>query len=341
VTASIDQRAAWVAAFVEAHHALPVIKRDKTVEVETKQGGRFSYAYADLAQILEAVGPILKDHGLAIAQEVVSDEDRVGVVTKVFHQDGWMEMFGPVYLFGGDDPQSAGSAITYARRYSLVAALGIATESDDDAVSVIRQMAAENQVSIEDPHCPACLVINGELIALTKEKTRNNRTYWRCANRGQACAGWTESNGKVYSLSLWVEDGDDPDDWQALSDRYLRSKGIYPLNQGSVGAEVVLHVRDQVARTLGITDDEEPFEYGGGGGPTMEEVNEAVYFAIPALIAEGLIDEEIVEKGAGEEDQMRKLKAMAMAIPMRLADQWIASATAFLDPDVEDREEEE
>lgn len=324
----VGQRKAWVEAFVAAQHDLPVLKRDKTVEVETKTGGHFTYSYADLAAILEAVDEVLARHELAVAQEVVSDAgEGIGVVTRIYHAAGWCEVFGPMYLFRPDDPQQAGSAITYARRYALTAALGIATETDDDAVSAARGSSPSIAVSVEDPHCPACLTYNGELVALTKQETAKGKIYWRCSNRGRDCPGFTMSGDKAYSLSLWVEGDDDPDDWEALSDRWLRSKGIFPLSQDSVGPEVLIHVRDEVMRTVGWV-----------GDPT-EELTEAIYGAVAMLLAEGRLDDDVVERGGEYEGTEQKLKAMAMAIPMRLADEWTANAASLID--LEARKEEE
>ncbi len=122
----------WAKAFVAAQAEMPEITKDKTVMVKTKTGGSFKYSYADLAMILSKVRPVLAKNGLAVAQDVSIVSGQVSVTTRIYHVEGDVESFGPVVLNGGNDAQAAGSAITYARRYALCAALNIAADDDDD-----------------------------------------------------------------------------------------------------------------------------------------------------------------------------------------------------------------
>lgn len=95
--------------------------------------GQYSYTYADLGTVLDAVTPILAEHGLAALQDVRSNHEHktVEVSTILVHAGGgWLE-FGPLAFPATSNPQQTGSAITYARRYTLSAALGIAAEDDD------------------------------------------------------------------------------------------------------------------------------------------------------------------------------------------------------------------
>ena len=118
----------WTKAFVAAQAEMPPIPKNKTV-----QTNNFSYSYADLPDILDAVRPVLVKHGLGIGQTVeASGPGTVAVTTRIYHSAGHAETFGPLTLPAGSNAQSAGSAITYARRYSLCAALGIAADEDDD-----------------------------------------------------------------------------------------------------------------------------------------------------------------------------------------------------------------
>lgn len=96
--------------------------------------------YASLPGIIDHVRPVLASHGLAVTQETITADTgpgaRIGVVTRITHRSGeWLE-FGPLWLMPTKpDPQAAGSAITYARRYALAAALGIAADEDDDGTA--------------------------------------------------------------------------------------------------------------------------------------------------------------------------------------------------------------
>lgn len=127
-----DPKAEWAAAFTAAQAAMPSIPKSKRATIETRGGGGYSYAYADLPSIIEAIQPVLKAHGLAVAQSVTGGDGQVGVETRIYHTAGHVESFGPLHLPAGGDARSVGSAVTYARRYALCAALGIAADEDDD-----------------------------------------------------------------------------------------------------------------------------------------------------------------------------------------------------------------
>jgi hypothetical protein len=138
-----EARAAWIAAFHKAHHDLPTIGKDTTVKIETSGGGSYTYKYAPLPEIIEKVAGILKGNGFSIAQDVTGDGATVGVSTRIYHKEGWVETFGPLALKVTGDAKAAGSAITYARRYALCAALGIAPDEDDDGAEASKPEPVE------------------------------------------------------------------------------------------------------------------------------------------------------------------------------------------------------
>jgi hypothetical protein len=120
------------AAFIAFAAEVPPIPMDKVAVVDTRSGGSYTYRYADLADLLALVRPLLARHGLAVTQDVQTVDREARVTTFVLHVSGGSLAFGPLGLPLGDTPQGTGSAITYARRYALLAALGLATEEDDD-----------------------------------------------------------------------------------------------------------------------------------------------------------------------------------------------------------------
>lgn len=87
--------------------------------------------YADLAAIRDAVTPALTKHGLAVTQTPTFHGETFVLVTTLRHVSG--ETVESVYPLPLDKPQVMGSALSYARRYSLAAMCGIAAEEDDDA----------------------------------------------------------------------------------------------------------------------------------------------------------------------------------------------------------------
>jgi hypothetical protein len=104
----------------------PKIKKDATNPF-------FKNKYASLDGILETVLPILHKHGLFIIQNPINDGDRVGVRTDIYHSKGGEFLTDKfTVVLAKNDPQGAGSAITYCRRYAITAMLGLNVEEDDD-----------------------------------------------------------------------------------------------------------------------------------------------------------------------------------------------------------------
>lgn len=99
-----------------------------------KDNPYFKSKYVALDGLLDAVRPVLAANGLSFIQSPVSNGQDMGVATLLMHDSGeWIES-DPFMLHAvKNDPQAGGSAITYARRYSLSAVLGVAWDDDDDA----------------------------------------------------------------------------------------------------------------------------------------------------------------------------------------------------------------
>lgn len=124
----INELATALASFQSEVNA---IQKDRTAKVKMKNGGEYTYAYADLATVIETCKPHLAKHGLSVTQMTEASEKGFFLVTIVMHKSGqWISGLYPLPREG--DPQEIGSEITYARRYSLCAALGVAAEEDDD-----------------------------------------------------------------------------------------------------------------------------------------------------------------------------------------------------------------
>lgn len=122
---------------------------------ETAQAGNRTYKYLNLATILKTIKPVFEKHGLAFSQRVTFDntgETRqvIGTVeTIIFDNEEQMVACSYPFLVTGD-PQQVGSAITYARRYSLYAVLGIFPDKDDDgAYAKQRYDTADRTISAE------------------------------------------------------------------------------------------------------------------------------------------------------------------------------------------------
>jgi hypothetical protein len=92
----------------------------------------FKSKYANLEEVLDTAKPVLDKHGLTLTQfPCGGTADTVGLATMLAHDSGQWIVATVQMPLSKRDPQAAGSAISYARRYSAMAALGMAAEDDD------------------------------------------------------------------------------------------------------------------------------------------------------------------------------------------------------------------
>ena len=100
--------------------------------LKTSTNPHFRSRYADLSACVEAVMDGLNNNGIALVQQLHEAEHGVTVETVFIHESGEMLNCGKLFVPATkQDAQGFGSALTYARRYSLMAACGIAPEDDD------------------------------------------------------------------------------------------------------------------------------------------------------------------------------------------------------------------
>lgn len=118
--------------FAEVLNEVPNFTTD-----ETAQAGSRTYKYLNLATLLKNIKPVFEKHGLAFTQKVTYNNPGDGrqilgsVETIIFDETDQMTVCEYPFFVTGD-PQQVGSAITYARRYSLTTILGIFPDKDDD-----------------------------------------------------------------------------------------------------------------------------------------------------------------------------------------------------------------
>lgn len=98
---------------------------------QTADTGQYRYDYADLASVLRYARPLLAKNGFLLMQAVETEQGRVVVTSTFMHRTGAWLAAPPFTVRCADTAQGAGSGMTYARRYSALAALGVATADDD------------------------------------------------------------------------------------------------------------------------------------------------------------------------------------------------------------------
>lgn len=134
--------------------------------LKTNTNPHFRSKYADLSACVEAVIDALNDQGIALIQQTHECSDGVIVETTFLHESGEMLSSGKLHVPAAKhDPQGYGSALTYARRYSLMAACGIAPE-DDDGNAASRRQSNPDPIPATFRSSPTM----GEMDALSKEQ---------------------------------------------------------------------------------------------------------------------------------------------------------------------------
>ena len=108
--------------------ALVAAQADFDAVPKTDTNPFFKSKYAGLPTVVKSATPILTKHGLAISQFVDGD----GLTTYLLHTSGQFIAHTMTLHLIKQDPQSQGSAITYARRYAYMSALGLVADEDDD-----------------------------------------------------------------------------------------------------------------------------------------------------------------------------------------------------------------
>jgi methionine aminopeptidase len=101
----------------------------------------YNSQYATLDEILEIVKPICNKNGVSLVQDI----NGLQISTMLIHESGeWIQQEGLTLPNEKNTAQGAGSAVTYGRRYSLSAMLGIATEQDDDGNGAQKPQQSQN-----------------------------------------------------------------------------------------------------------------------------------------------------------------------------------------------------
>lgn len=152
----MSDKASIYAAFVKA-------QREFAPALKTATNPHFKSRYADLATCVEAVLDALNNHGIGLMQRTYPDDSGVTVETVFVHESGESIDGGKLHVPAAkQDPQGYGSALSYARRYSLMAACGIAPEDDDGNAASARPAPAKPAAKAKD--APSLPPVTPEMI---------------------------------------------------------------------------------------------------------------------------------------------------------------------------------
>lgn len=124
-----------------ANIAVALSKAQAGVKVAVKDSvnPHLKSKYADLGSVFDACREVLADNGLSVVQMPVTDEPGyIALETMLLHASGEFIASRARVRLQKDDPQGAGSGLTYLRRYALSAAMGIVADEDDDGHAASR-----------------------------------------------------------------------------------------------------------------------------------------------------------------------------------------------------------
>lgn len=168
-----------VKSLVKAKASFGAIKKDK-------RNPAFKTSYASLDAILAAVDPSLCANGLVVIQTFEAGEAPV-LVSRLIHESGEViESRYPLPVIG--DPQKFGAAITYARRYSICALLGVTADEDDDGAAAV---PSSEQVRRQ--------ALDADLVKLVKQ------LGWD-ANGSEQAKAWIKAQYGVNTRAQLTED---------------------------------------------------------------------------------------------------------------------------------------
>lgn len=188
--------------------ATALVKAQKQFQpaLKTSTNPHFRSRYADLSACVEAVIDALNANGIYLLQKNYDCADGVMVETVFVHESGEMLECGIVHFPAvKKDPQGYASALTYARRYSLMASCGIAPEDDDgNAASkpVTKISATQGEWEKLTPDRQA--VVQSVLDAIMERVVADDiygayENYTGIENQDEKIALWSKLDSKVRS----------------------------------------------------------------------------------------------------------------------------------------------
>lgn len=117
--------------------------------VKNKSNPAFKSKYADLGAVLDACKEPLAKHGLLLVQTIEMTELRPVLLTRIYHAESGECIESRYPLPSEGTPQQLGSAISYSKRYSIMAMLAMQSE-DDDGNAASAKPDPSSQVPLND-----------------------------------------------------------------------------------------------------------------------------------------------------------------------------------------------
>jgi hypothetical protein len=168
--------------------------------VKGKTNPAFRSKYADLSSVVDAIKPALSEHGLWFRQITHPADGGVCVETVIHHASGEFLACGPLFVPASkQDAQGFGSAMTYARRYSLMAAFGVPAE-DDDANGAVASRPAQKPAERIDT-AEATMVLDSLREAAMGGLDALQERFKKIPNSDTKAAVWAKHQGELKAVA--------------------------------------------------------------------------------------------------------------------------------------------
>jgi hypothetical protein len=136
---AMQAKEAWYAAMAQFQATCPAIFKTKTARIHTARAS-YAYAYSPLDEILSVIHPVMGQLGLSVGWKTRIELTAAVANCRISHELGHTEESGEFVIpieksedgRGATPAQRVGIAMTYAKRYSLLGAIGMAPEDDED-----------------------------------------------------------------------------------------------------------------------------------------------------------------------------------------------------------------
>lgn len=197
-------------AFLAAQQEMPGLQR-------TGINPHFKNRYVPLEELIEKIVPVLNKHGIVLTQLPTIHEGQPALTTKLIHTTGSIIETTMPLLCAKDDPQGQGSAITYARRYALLAMLGISADVDDDAERTRHNGQAPRptvptpeQADVRPPVCKTHGAMRFRKAGVSTTSGKPYTSFWACVERECKTsvnhADWLSQSQQMEAPSIVSQD---------------------------------------------------------------------------------------------------------------------------------------
>lgn len=219
-----EAKAAWHRAMAEFQRQCPPIRKTRTARITTRTGGGYQYSYAPLGEIMDKIAPVMGPLGLSVSYRVSHEPEAIVAVARVSHELGHYEESGPVRMpvakydgTGANQAQLVGIASTYAKRYALLAIIGLSPEDDPDArgnepppMAEPQRRSAAPAPEYTDPPKDDAGIWRGRIIKLSaktgKKRDGNPWTLWTAECEGGSAFG-TFSADMAEAINEFITSG--------------------------------------------------------------------------------------------------------------------------------------